>query len=277
VAEERVAAYEAALKQWPAVKLSFDEFCRHLEALGWVGEVPPDASGLYLCRACLLNVEGAWETIDREFQGAMRAAIRRVDASEEFVDETLQLVRHRLLSGESPKIGTYKGQGALAAWLRMLARRIAIDEAKARGRRRLRAAELATRLEAFVEHPRDNSPDKALLRHRYANLVAQALSSVLKSLPVRDRSVLRLHYVQRQSIDDIGRIYAVHRATAARWLASCRAQIVEELQKALKRELGPLQAGEFDSLVGSVQSGIDLSITSLLGLPDGAEHDSAAP
>jgi RNA polymerase sigma-70 factor (ECF subfamily) len=272
---ERVAAYEAALKRWPAVVLPFEEFCLHLDTLGWQDQLPPDASGLYLCRACMLGSEGAWLAIDREFQEPIRAAIRRVDTSAEFVDETLQLVRHRLLAGDSPKIGTYRGGGMLVAWLRVLARRIAIDEAKARGRHRQKAADLAVRLEAFVGHPKATAPEQVLLRNRYASMVSEALSTALKGLPVRERSVLRLHYVQQQSIDEIGRIYGVHRATAARWLAASRQQILEQVQGALASALGPLQAGELDSLIGAVQSDIEVSITSLLGLSDGAKGGSS--
>jgi RNA polymerase sigma-70 factor (ECF subfamily) len=68
-----------------------------------------------------------------------------------------------------------------------------------------------------------------------------------------------LHLGERMSIDALGAIYSVDRATAARWLVAARQALVEKTKETLRARL-QLSEGECDSLVGLVRSQLDVSI-----------------
>ncbi|MFP2934704.1 hypothetical protein ACLESO_58270, partial [Pyxidicoccus sp. 3LG] len=54
---------------------------------------------LYLARACLAEERAALDALQREVLVPVSRAVRRVDASDAFVDEVLQLTRMKLLVG----------------------------------------------------------------------------------------------------------------------------------------------------------------------------------
>jgi RNA polymerase sigma-70 factor (ECF subfamily) len=65
------------------------------------------------------------------------------------------------------------------------------------------------------------------------------------------------------TVDILGRLHGVHRATAARWVEAARASVVRAVRRHLRGTLG-LGASELDSIVGLVKSGLDVSLTRLL-------------
>lgn len=65
-----------------------------------------------------------------------------------------------------------------------------------------------------------------------------AIEDAAAELAPRDRALLRLHLVERASIDDIAALYRVHRATVARWIQSAREIVESELTLSLSRVLG---------------------------------------
>jgi RNA polymerase sigma-70 factor (ECF subfamily) len=68
------------------------------------------------------------------------------------------------------------------------------------------------------------------------------------------------------TIDDIGAIYRVHRATAARWLVGIRDKLVEQTRGRLAAKLG-VDTEEAASIVRLVQSQLDVSVIRHLGPP----------
>jgi RNA polymerase sigma-70 factor (ECF subfamily) len=83
-----------------------------------------------------------------------------------------------------------------------------------------------------------------------------AVEDVLRDLDPCERNVLRMHMVHQLSIDEIGRTYEVHRATAARWLTSIRDRLQDETRKLLRDRLG-LADRELDSLFRVVESQLE--------------------
>jgi RNA polymerase sigma-70 factor (ECF subfamily) len=101
--------------------------------------------------------------------------------------------------------------------------------------------------------------EKEVVKGRYSELFQSALSSAVSELPARERNVLRMHLVGRCSIDQIGRAYSVHRATAARWLSATKKALFRSVRDRL-RELQPrLTDEEFRSVARLVQSQLDLT------------------
>ena len=85
----------------------------------------------------------------------------------------------------------------------------------------------------------DSAPEGKLDRARWLSCLEHGLAHALERLSPRERNVLRMHYGHALSIDAIGRVYGVHRATVARWLStareSLRTGVADEPSHALAR------------------------------------------
>jgi RNA polymerase sigma-70 factor (ECF subfamily) len=76
--------------------------------------------------------------------------------------------------------------------------------------------------------------------------------------------VLRHRFLHGLSTDRIAKVYAVHRATAFRWLEAARQQLFDGTRDELQREL-QLEGRDLESLIAALRSRIDLSVSQLLG------------
>jgi len=283
-------AFALGKKTWPSIDLAFDTFRAHCEHV--LGEAPDwdwlrHAGDLYLCCACATGNTEATRSFDAEALPPVVKAINRIDSDPQFVDDVLQTLRDRLLVGPRPKIGDYAARGPLVAWLSVAAARAALDSVRSRKARRIPHADLPDRLAQS-----DTSPLDEIVKSRYADSFQSALKQAIVALPSRERNLLRLQLIGRCSIDQLGRMYLVHRATAARWLESARNRVYESVREQMKLA-HHLTDGEFDSIARGVRSQLDLNITATIsGLtpdyanssgtdapdPDpGSEADSSSP
>jgi RNA polymerase sigma-70 factor (ECF subfamily) len=250
--------YQEGLRKWPDVPLGFDEFARHCEALfGSQGAADKcEGADLFLCCACTLGDARALRTFEREVVPVARVAVARIRKDREFVDETLQEVWDKLLLGPRAKVAKYSGLGPLAAWVRVAATRTAIDRCRSLGVAVTRQVELSDAL-AAPEH----SAELALARARYGELFQNALRDAVAKLPMRARNVLRMHVCGHCNIDEIGRAYDVHRATAARWLERARTAIAEGIRVALAERDVRLTDSEFISVARGLASVLELRLS----------------
>ena len=253
-------AFEHAKQRWPGIGLAPDDFFAHLRALHGDADPPQHADELYLACACAKRDEAALKVLEESYLQTLRPIIARVDARDEFLDEVLQMLRHRLFVGSPGKLAGYTGKGPLRAWLGISAGRIALDSQRTVRRRRECSDELAQR---FFEAETERPENRAFLRE-HAPVLERVLTSVLRELPGRERNVLRLHYGQQLNIDAIGRMYDVHRATVARWIAGCRKQVIDRVRARLRAELGPCSDSEFESMVQVMRDELELSLSAML-------------
>ena len=255
---ELVARGRAA---WPGIALDDEAF------LAYVGErVPAEEAGralravhaedLWLACACARGDERALEAVDRRL-AEVGPAVARLDGTGVTVDEVKQLLRQRLFvaePGARPRIADYSGRGPLSAWLRVAAVRTALDLR----RRDQKEAPADARDLDEVAHAADD-PELDLIKSRYREEFREAFHGALSGLTSQERNVLRLHVLDGLNIDQIGAIYRVHRATVARWIARSRESLLVETRRRLREKL-KLQSGEFESLMGLVQSQLDISL-----------------
>jgi RNA polymerase sigma-70 factor, ECF subfamily len=213
---------------------------------------------LFLCCGCAQSDAEATRVLEAEILPHVVKAISRIDADSEFVEEALQILRDKLLVGPRAKIADYAARGPLVAWLSVAAARVALDLIRSRNARKLHHADLPDRLAQT-----DTSPLNDIVKSRYADSFQRALKTAISSLPSRERNLLRLQLVGRCSIDQLGRMYLVHRATAARWLEGARNRVFESVREQMKME-HHLTDGEFDSIARGVRSQLDLSITATI-------------
>jgi RNA polymerase sigma-70 factor (ECF subfamily) len=214
---------------------------------------------LYLAFACAHLDVHALAILEREYVSRAVPSIARIDGAPPFIDEVCQALRERLLLGDAPRIGQYAAAGSLSAWVRVMGVRVALDLKKTAQIRERRECSLEERLiDALVEPAGDGTEQAFRLR------VQEALRRAFAALSTRQRNMLRLHYVETLTIDQIAPLYSAHRATVARWLAQAREQILDSVSADLQQRFR-LSRSEVHSILVGVRSNLELSILRLLG------------
>ncbi len=246
-------------QRWPALSLelpAFEGYCSRILSGLRAFAPPPDAADLYLCCACCAGDHEALCAFEREGLAVATVAIARFERGSDFLHEALQELWEKLLMGDSPKVRQYTGSGPLKAWIRVAATRVALDRCRAHGVFAARHVELSERLTAP-----GSGLENSLMKAKYGRAFEQALAEAVSSLSAQQRNVLRMHVAGRCNIDEIGRAYNVHRATAARWIERSRAHIYQVVRRALSARRYKLTDSEFKSLAHVLQSELDLHLT----------------
>lgn len=250
--------YTAGHQQWPSIDLAFEAFAEHCVRL-WPSPDGPEFSShpgdLYLCSACASGVAEATIVLAREGSPVARLAIARIDRDPEFVQDVLQELWQKLLVGPEAKVREYAGRGPLQAWLKVAATRLALDRVRARKNARETPADVSARVAGYAP-----DPEWLLIRERHGHAFQDALRRALARLSAQERNVLRMHVVGRCSIDQIGRAYSIHRATAARWLERTRAKIYEAARQELSVGSRACTESEFRSLARQLGTDLELSL-----------------
>ena len=260
--------YNVGQSHWPGVPLAFDAFAARCQlVLTREGALPHEVADLYLCGACALGQPEALRLFQRQSSSIAEAAIKRIDRRDDFVRDALQELWRKLLVGPEAKVISYSGRGPLQAWVRVAATRVALDRKRAGKLCQPQNVELSECLATV-----DLDLEASLLRARFGRAFQDALRAAIAGLSEQERNVLRLHAVGHCNIDEIGRAYNVHRATAARWIERCRSKIYAEVRDALKLQHG-VTASEFKSLAVLLGAELELSLglaskTSLLARED---------
>jgi len=180
--------------------------------------------------------------------------VARSGVPHEICPDVAAVVAQKLLVGPPARICAYSGRGPLGGWIRVLAVRVGLDLT--------RAQKLRGSLEESILP--EASPDPELLhaRSRYRDQFQAAFAAAVLDLPIRERNLLRLHHLDGLSVDQIGRLYRIHRATAARHVARAREAVLESTR--LRLGVG---TRELRSLVGLVRSHLVLDVGALLQTP----------
>ena len=93
---------------------------------------------------------------------------------------------------------------------------------------------------------------------RYRAL-AEAFRDALRSLGVRERSLLLYQVVEGLSVEEIAVLYRVHRVTVSRWLGATRARLLKTTRQNLMQRLhiGDL---EVESLLRLINSQMEITL-----------------
>jgi RNA polymerase sigma-70 factor (ECF subfamily) len=253
------ALHRRGQERWPKVGLSLETFARALEGKD-LSEVSAHAEDLYLAIACGGGDAAAIAECEHAFFGALPAAARTIGDSASFVEDALQLLRQKLFVGEGgapPRIRSYGGRGALAAWLRMGAVRAAIDLKRSTSQHAPMPEELPL---ADLEQ---EDLELAAIKKQHREDFKQAFQHAFEALPLRDKQILKLQLIDRLTVEQISALYDVHRATLARWMDATRTFLLGETRRRLQASRN-LDASQVDSMLELVQSQLDVSLTRLL-------------
>ncbi|MDX2089294.1 MAG: sigma factor-like helix-turn-helix DNA-binding protein [Kofleriaceae bacterium] len=257
------AMFDAGRAAWPEIELAREHLALHVVSheIDAVQRYPAD---LYLAAACLSNNPSALAVFERDMLAPARAAIGSIDSSAAFVDEACQRLRASLLVGHDgrPRIADYAARGPLRAWVGVAAVRIALMMRRAQVRSKEVVGEDDDWTEALTAIS-TGDPELELLKRQYAAAFTEALRAAVAQLEPRLRTALRMSFVDNLSIDQIGAVYNVHRATCARWIQRACQSILEQTRARLAERL-KLSPSELDRVTALVQSQIDVSLSQLL-------------
>jgi RNA polymerase sigma-70 factor, ECF subfamily len=113
--------------------------------------------------------------------------------------------------------------------------------------------------ELMARLPDGHDGELSFLKARYRPAFAAALRESLDALAAADQNLLRQRYVDGLSLEELGTLQGVHRATALRRLERARKTLLDDLRARLRARL-QLPADELESLLRLVASRIDLTL-----------------
>lgn len=264
LASQLAALVAQARARYPEVDLSGTAFAGYLaervrfDRDGRPVLMPLRAPALWLAFGCTIGNPAAIAAFEVEYAGEIAAALRRSFDPATCEEAELRL-RNKLflVEDDAPRLASYSGRGDLRLWLRTAAIRTAIDVVR---RRRM------TPLDAHVPEPSAMIVDPLLaaLKQEYRDELRTAFAEAATTLTNRERTLLRYRFLDDLSIDEIGAVYRVHRATVARWIAATRESLFEETLTRLMVRLELADRGDVDSVLRMIDSQLDISVERLL-------------
>jgi RNA polymerase sigma-70 factor (ECF subfamily) len=240
--------------RWPVFLDHLASVCPAEEVLSFLGDV--HVEDLFLAAACARGDAGAVTLLEHRILGQLPVALRHIGVDEGGCAEIQQRLRARFVV--EGKLASYHGRGPLAAWVRAAAVREAVNLIREE-RARMESPDSG----ALERAAAGNNPELELLRSRHGATFRDAVRQAIAALPTRERTLLRFSYVDGLSIDELGDMYQVHRATAARWIARAREMVLLDTRRMVMERLG-LEAAELDSHMRTLAAQIELSISGLL-------------
>jgi RNA polymerase sigma-70 factor (ECF subfamily) len=267
-------AYQMARHAIPGLR--YDERSFHDWAWSQGIEQPAlisHAVDLVMAAACAAGDPVAISAFEQQHIRSLRPSVSRTALRPEQLDELRQMMRVRLLTGATPKIRQYKGNGPLAAWIRVTAARVALELQEATSRR---GRDLGSDAAMNALVATDASPELMAAKAQHRELFGRELQRCFRELDEQEKTLLRMHYLHDMGIDEMSGILRVHRATVARWLVALRKRIFEQLCARLQIKL---QSGTaIRSLIRLVRSELDINVRHALeGVGVGAAGPVTSP
>lgn len=278
------AAVERGRAAWPELGLAPAAFIAHLAPrLGIAGGASEEsvlesigklqAEDLYLVCACIAGTKSAIAALSKRYLGQVPTLISHLHLPADELEDICQTLGERLFIGRQdgrPRLAEYSGRGALLGWIRMAALREALD--------RRRSKQASPEVEApalYADNSDDSDPQREYVKRRYRQHFEEALRTALSHLSAEQRNILRLHFLDGLSIDKLGALFKVHRATAARWIVTAQRALLAAVRADLKDRL-QLNLSEVDSIAKLVRSQLHLSLPRLLLEPAASKEPGGA-
>ena len=263
-------AIDRAARAWPELQIEPASFSAYVERVVDDTASLDDASlaELYLACGCTHGNATALALFDAKYLDVVPAALAHMKLGSTTLDEVRQLVRQKLLvaePGQSPKLDDYAGRGKLRGLIQVVSVRTAISLLRKSKGHRMTSDGLAELPDG------GHDPELKFMKAKYRAAFKEAFEGALVTLSSRERNFLRLHHFGGLTVEQVGEIYGVHRATATRWLAKIRTTLMSKTRAALGAELG-VEASELDSVMALIESRLDVSLQRLLAsqVADGA-------
>jgi len=214
---------------------------------------------LYLAIACFDGNEAAATRLERDYFIEADIAARKVRGSDDQAAEMKSVLRKLLFTADGDRragLADFTGRGDMRGYLKVICTRELIRVVN-KQRKEEPIDSMLERLEV------ERAPELSLLRAKHGADIAAAMRAALERLDERERALLRYSLVDGWTVDQIGEVYKVHRATAARWVAAARDSLGGLIRSEVAKRLS-IDEVEVDSLIALVRSRIDVSLERVL-------------
>lgn len=247
---------------WPTVEVSPEKWAAHLAS--HLGEAPAKLVGslhsdFYLAVGLVEANRAALDLFLSEFMPRLQALLERRAPTSGVVSQVMSKLEDRLLVGGGEKgtgIASYSGRGSLDRFLRAAAINQLMNEL------RTPQADALTETVASALVDLERTPELSALSRNTREIFATALQAAFRSLPDRQRLLLKLHTFENATITDLGRLYQVHKVTAFRWLEEARNQLRLATIKQL-REHHRIPETELESFIRHLPVSLEASLKTI--------------
>jgi len=254
-----------AQRSCPTFHLPPDVFIAYLRERLPLDLPPPIAlrrmhtADLYLACGCARGDPSAIAAFDEQCLGRLDRALSKNGIDRDTIAEVKQEIRYRVLVGDGghAEIIDFSGRGDLRGWVRVMAMRQALRH-QSQARRNLATVddELGQRLVS------SEAPEVDHLKEVYRHKFKHAFEAALRALPHREQTLLRQHYVDGATLDELAQLYRVHRSTVARLLSRAREMVIAATRDHLMSQL-EVPPEEIDSILRMIRSQIEISLRAL--------------
>lgn len=232
--------------------------------------VPPSELGslhiedVYLACGYGLGLDAARLQVEAEHFTRIQRRLERMQLPSALIADVLQELRCRMVEMLHPDYSSrvYSGRGSLGGWLYISALRIA-ERLKQRAQSELPSHDERVSRDVHAQLLPAPDPEMEHLVHSYRAAFEDALQQGLAVLSSRERNLLRYHFLERLSIDQLAEIYTVHRATAARWIVRAQQRLADETHARFAAQI-PVAADSMPRLLGMIRSKLDLNLSVVL-------------
>jgi RNA polymerase sigma-70 factor (ECF subfamily) len=262
--EALASAASRARAAWKDVDAGDERFATFLG--GRVASAELDAArvaDLWAACACGTGDGRAIAEVEARYFPDVDAALGKMGLSADRIGEVKQGLRRLLFVGNpdaqtAPRITEYRGTGDLRAWLRVTAMRAALKLLRKENR------ETPTDDALLEARAQQDDPELAYMKAAYRASFKVAFQEALESLLPRERTLLKQQVVDGLGIDELGALYQVHRATAARWVQSAREKLLLRTRRTFMLN-ARISSDECESIMRMVRSQLDMSLQRRLG------------
>lgn len=234
----------------PAFSVSYDEQAFTAFLKERPAAHPAFARDLLLVHLFAQGEPLAMRVLEDEFFRQLPIVIGSIDSRRGFVEDAVQETKTKLCAER--RLLQYSGRGPLAGWIRRAALNTALV---------LKRPE-QPRLEGPADELLANDTELVYLKTRFRDAFRAAFRDAVTALPTRERTALRLNAIANVSIDELGVMYQVHRATAARWIQRARQDILAGTLARIEERL-KLSPEEAEELMHTLRSQLDVSLRTL--------------
>lgn len=242
-------AYALGRTIWPELTVTHEQFrAQAARANGGSAKAPACAADFYLSVACANADEHAHAVLEARYFPTLVQLVRATITDSAAVDDVMQEVRLRLLAGPQPKIGSYRGQGSLAGWLRRVAVHAARDHFRVEKIERRRQWMLYNAQNAELRASTSTSDERLDDRGQLQGC-EHAWRKALQDVGTGDLDLLQRRFALGMSIDALSPLYAVHRATIARRVQRVAHRMRRVAREALGSEHQGLSPRELDAMM----------------------------
>ena len=213
-----------------------------------------DGAELYLACACATGSADAIRAFEARYFTCILPVVRRIGLPDDDANEIAQTLRQRLfVGGERASVVDYAGRGQLGGLVQVAATRIALNLKRSKQR--------------IADEPPAEVPvvatDTVYAKAEYRDHIKRAIEAAAAALGARDKTLLRMHLLERKPIDDIATVYRVHRATAARWVQAARETLIANTRDHFA-DAAKLAPDPHGGLASFVESQLTLSLSRIL-------------